>query len=75
MRECHGCGTDIDTNDGVTAVPARAGESIDKGEWWHPECRQAELRKRVGKAGATPAAKRPRAGHAVTATVDDDPEV
>lgn len=37
MRQCHGCEADIDTNDGVTVDAQR--------NWWHPDCRNVELRK------------------------------
>lgn len=71
MRNCKGCDTEIDTNDGITAVPARSGNSDDQ-EWWHPDCRKAELRKRVAASATKPAARRPARGQAVTAAVDDD---
>lgn len=47
MRQCNGCETDIDTGDGVTVIPAKtqADGSLTNTEWWHPDCRQVELRK------------------------------
>lgn len=76
MRNCEGCGTEIDSNDGVTVVPAKSGNS-DDAQWWHPDCRAAELRKRVAAAqGRTPVKpSKPTKGKPVVARVDDDDEV
>ena len=47
MRECQGCDTPIDTSDGVTVIPAKVQPdgSLSETVWWHPDCRNVELRK------------------------------
>ncbi len=78
-----------DDYDGLTVVPA-GKDGNEEPQWWHASCRNLELKKRVAAASAAQsepadrteaqrrAAKakpRPKAGAAIIATTDDDPEV
>jgi hypothetical protein len=72
MRQCNGCQTDIETEDGVTVLPARTQPdgSLSATEWWHPDCRQVELRK-LASAGRTSRGAARRAPQAVPTARDE----